>query len=274
MESLDAGAVLAWGLPRLRDLPWRSTRDPWAILVAEVMLQQTRAERVVPKWRGFLEAFPTPSACATATPGDVLRLWQGLGYPRRARNLHDAATRIVDRHHGCVPDDLVALLELPGVGQYTSRAVRVFAVERDEAVVETNIGRLLARVAGERLRAGRVQAIANDLVPVGDGWAWNQVVMDLGATVCRPRPKCASCPFAGSCAWHRHGHPAPDPAIGSAAVSTPQPPYDGSVRQARGRVLHTLADGAAPIDVFSPTVVDGLVADRLDVREGSRIRLP
>ena len=107
------GAVLAWGMPRLRDLPWRNTRDPWAILVAEVMLQQTQAERVVPKWRAFLAAYPTPAACAAAPLGDVLRLWQGLGYPRRARNLHDAASRIVERHGGAVPDDLDDLLRPP-----------------------------------------------------------------------------------------------------------------------------------------------------------------
>ena len=104
MESVDVGVVLAWGLPRLRDLPWRATRDPWAILVAEVMLQQTQAERVVPKWRRFLDVYPTPAECAGAALGDVLRLWQGLGYPRRARNLHDAAAAIVERHGGDVPD--------------------------------------------------------------------------------------------------------------------------------------------------------------------------
>ena len=133
------------------------TRDPWAILVAEVMLQQTQAERVVPKWRAFLTAFPTPAACAAASLGDVLRLWQGLGYPRRARNLHDAARLIVERHGGEVPEHVDDLRRLPGVGAYTARAVRVFAFERDEGVVETNIARLLARTTGERLtpRAGR-----------------------------------------------------------------------------------------------------------------------
>jgi A/G-specific adenine glycosylase len=274
VEWLDAGAVLAWGLPRLRDLPWRDTRDPWAILVAEVMLQQTQAERVVPKWRTFLAAYPTPAACAAAPLGEVLRLWQGLGYPRRARNLHDAAARIVARHAGAVSDDPDDLRALPGVGPYTARAVRVFAFERDDAVVETNIARLLARVAGERLTAKRVQAIADELVPLGDGWAWNQVLMDLGATVCRPVPRCAECPAAHRCAWHRRGHMPPDPAAGSAGVSTTQPPYDGSVRQARGRVLHTLANGAAPLNNFPADVVAGLVADRLVVSDGTSVRLP
>jgi A/G-specific adenine glycosylase len=274
VESLDTDAVLAWGLPRLRDLPWRHTRDAWAILVAEVMLQQTQADRVVPKWRTFLEAFPTPLACAESSLGDVLRLWQGLGYPRRARNLRDTATLVVEHHDGRVPSDLAALRALPGIGPYTARAVRVFAFERDDGVVETNIARLLARVAGEGLTATRVQARADDLVPPGDGWAWNQVLMDVGATVCRPAPRCGECPVARACVWHRAGRPDPDPAIGSAGVSTTQPRYDGSARQARGRVLHALAHGDAPADDFPPMIVAGLVADRLVVRAGSRIHLP
>ncbi len=144
--TVDAGAVLAWGMPRLRDLPWRATRDPWRILVAEVMLQQTQALRVIPKWTSFCDAYPTPAACAAASLGDVLRHWQGLGYPRRARNLHDAAGLIVSRHGGDVPDTIEALHALPGVGPYTARAVLAFAFERDVAVVDTNIARVLARV--------------------------------------------------------------------------------------------------------------------------------
>ena len=274
MESLDTGAVLAWGLPRLRDLPWRGVRDPWAILVAEVMLQQTQTERVVPKWRSFVARYPTPAACAEAPLGEILRLWQGLGYPRRARNLHDAAAAIVERHSGDVPEEFTALLALPGVGAYTARAVRVFAFEHDDAVVETNIARLLARVAGRRLTPKQVQAVADELVPDGDGWEWNQVLMDLGATVCRPAPRCAECPVAAGCTWHLEGQPAPDPAAGSAGVSTSQPPYDGSARQARGRVLHALASGPATAADFPPAIVDGLVADRLVVREQETLRLP
>lgn len=259
---------------RLRDLPWRATRDPWAILVAEVMLQQTQAARVIPKWRAFLGAYPQPAACAEAPLGDVLRLWQGLGYPRRARNLHDAATVIVERYGGCVPSGLDDLLALPGVGRYTARAVRVFAFSRDEAVVETNIARLLARVAGERLTQKPVQAIADSLVPAGEGWAWNQVLMDLGATVCRPVPRCGECPVAQHCSWHGSGHPQPDPSVGSAGVSSRQPPYDGSLRQARGRVLKALTNSDAHGDALPAHVVCGLVADRLVVRDGDRIRLP
>jgi A/G-specific adenine glycosylase len=274
VESLDTGAVLAWGLPRLRDLPWRRVRDPWAILVAEVMLQQTQAERVVPKWRSFVARYPTPAACANASLGEILRLWQGLGYPRRARNLHDAAIVIVRDHNGVVPDDRAALLDLPGVGPYTARAVRVFAFEHDDGVVETNIARVLARLAGERLTAEAVQALADAEIPRGKGWVWNQVLMDLGATVCLPAPRCPECPVTNQCGWHRAGHPTPDPAIGSAGVSATQPRYDGSARQARGRVLHALANGPARVEDFPASIVDGLVADRLVVREQETLRLP
>ena len=199
---IDTAAVLAWGVPRLRDLPWRRTRDPWRVLVAEVMLQQTQVERVVPKWEAFLSAYPSPAACARAPLGDVLRLWQGLGYPRRARNLHDAASVMLERHGGRVPDELAALVALPGIGPYTARAVLAFAYERDVAVVDTNIARVLARSVGRRLTAADAQAAADRLVPAGAGWVWNQTLMDLGATVCRPAPRCDACPIGLGCRWH------------------------------------------------------------------------
>jgi A/G-specific adenine glycosylase len=263
---VDPGAVLAWGGPRLRDLPWRATRDPWPILVAEVMLQQTQVPRVIPKWTSFCAAYPTPAACAAAPLGDVLRHWQGLGYPRRARNVWAAAGLIVERHGGSLPDDLDALRALPGIGPYTARAVLAFAFERDVAVVDTNIARVLARLAGERLTSRVAQALADSFVPRGAGWAWNQMLMDLGATVCRPAPGCDACPLAVSCAWHVAGHPVPDPAVGSAGVSTRQAPYDGSDRQRRGDVLRALHDGPRPAADFPAPIVDGLVVDRLVVR--------
>ncbi len=271
---IDAGAVLAWGAPRLRDLPWRRTRAPWGILVAEVMLQQTQAQRVIPKWERFVADYPTPADCAAAPLGDVLRLWQGLGYPRRARSLHRAAHAVVERHDGVLPADLDALLALPGVGPYTARAVLAFAFERDVAVVDTNIARVLARASGERLTPSRAQAAADDLVPDGDGWLWNQVFMDLGAVLCRPSPRCAECPVAPTCVWHMSGRPAPDPATGSAGVSTRQAPYEGSARQARGAVLRALGAGELEAQRFDEQVVAGLVADGLVVVEGRIARLP
>jgi A/G-specific adenine glycosylase len=234
------------------------------------MLQQTQAERVVPKWRAFLDAYPDPAACASAPLGDVLRLWQGLGYPRRARNLKLAAQLVVERHDGRLPDDLEALLALPGIGPYTARAVLAFAFEHDVAVVDTNIARVLARSAGERLTPGRAQRLADEAVPEGHGWIWTQVIMDLGATVCRPMPLCGSCPVAASCEWNLGGRREADPAVGSAGVSTRQAPFAGSDRQARGRLLAALHDGPRLASEFDERVVATLVADGLvELRDGS-----
>ncbi len=271
---IDPGAVLAWGVPLLRDLPWRGERDPWTILVAEVMLQQTQAERVIPKWQAFLGVFPDPAACAGASLAEVLRLWHGLGYPRRARNLQLTAALVVERHDGALPDDLDALLALPGIGPYTARAVLTFAFEHDVAVVDTNIARVLARTAGERLTPKRAQALADEVVPDGHGWIWNQVLMDLGATVCRPTPRCDACPVAATCSWHVASHPNPDPAAGSAGVSTRQAPFDGSDRQARGRVLAALQHGPRPINEFDERILATLVADGLVVVVDGLVRLP
>jgi A/G-specific adenine glycosylase len=271
---IDAGAVLAWGVPRLRDLPWRRERDAWRILVAEVMLQQTQAPRVVPKWEAFIGAYPTPAACSEAGLGDVLRHWQGLGYPRRARNLHATAVQVTQHHAGRIPAELDALLALPGIGPYTARAVLAFAFEHDVAVVDTNIARILARTGGARLTSRQAQAQADALVPDGDGWIWNQVLMDLGAVVCRPEPQCVECPLRTSCRWNRSGRPEPDPAIGSAGVSTRQAPFEGSARQARGAVLRELAVGERPRSCFDDHIIEGLVADGLVRVTGDVVSLP
>ena len=271
---IDQGAVLAWGTKRIRDLPWRRERDAWRILVAEVMLQQTQADRVIPKWHAFLATCPTPTACASASLGDVLRLWQGLGYPRRARNLHLSATAMVERHGGTVPDDLDALLALPGIGPYTARAVLAFAYERDVGVVDTNIARVLARAGGARLTPRAAQLAADGLVPVGQGWFWSQVLMDVGATRCRPTPHCEDCPVAEGCQWHRAEHPLPDPAMGSAGVSTTQKPFEGSDRQARGRVLAALQAGERLVADFDERILSGLALDGLVSIDGPSVRLP
>ena len=178
--ALDA--LLSWGDVVRRDLPWRRTRDPFAILVAEVMLQQTQVDRVIPRWLRFLERWATPASLAAAGLSDVLVEWSGLGYPRRARNLHLAAGEVVERFAGSLPRDLDALLSLPGVGAYTARAVQVFAFEVDTGVVDTNIARVLARVTGRRLTAREAQALADAAVPPGRSWEHNQTLMDLGAT--------------------------------------------------------------------------------------------
>ena len=253
--------VLAWGVPRLRDLPWRHTRDPWAVLVSEVMLQQTQVPRVIPRWESFLARFPTTAACAAAPLSAVLREWQGLGYPRRARNLHATAQQVELR--GGFPRDLDGLLALPGVGKYTARALLAFAFELDAAVVDTNIARVYARVVGERLTPGRVQAAADAACPRGDAWVWNQCLMDLGAVLCRPTaPGCDECPVATRCGWYQSG--GPDPAVGSAGVSVRQARFEGSDRQARGRLMKALSAGPVPCaDVPSVMGRDESIASRL-----------
>jgi A/G-specific adenine glycosylase len=237
--------LLAWGARTRRDLPWRRTRDPWAILVSELMLQQTQAPRVVPKFDAFMARFPTASACAAAPAGDVIDAWSGLGYNRRAVNLHRAARVVAGEHEGIVPDDLDALLALPGVGPYTARAVLVFAHERDIGLVDTNAGRFVARaLAGRAVDRADAQRLADDAVPAGHGWAWGQAVFDLGAAVCtKQAPRCGTCPIAGCCRWARAGHPAPDPVVGSAGVSRGQPAFAGSFRQGRGRLVRALRAG-------------------------------
>lgn len=240
LEALttEQADLLEWGGRVRRALPWRESRDPWEILLSEVMAQQTQVERVIPKWTAFLDRWPTPEAMADARLGDVLELWQGLGYPRRARALWETAQRIAER--GSFPVELAELLALPGVGRYTARAVQAFAFEFDVGVVDTNIARVLARRDGERLSARAAQDVADRFVAAGHGWAHNQSLMDLGSLLCRPAPKCGSCPLANGCSWHQAGHPDPDPAVGSAGVSAPQARFAGSDRQGRGRLLKAL----------------------------------
>jgi A/G-specific adenine glycosylase len=231
------------GLPITRAFPWRETRDPWRVLVAELCCQQTQAQRAVAVYERCCARFPTPAACAAAPLGDVLDAWRGLGYYRRARALQGAATAIVDDHAGRVPDDLDALLALPGVGPYTARAVLCFAFERDVGIVDTNVARVLARAVANRPLAPReAQALADDLVPRGRGWAHNQAMLDLGATTCGPVPSCSLCPLRPCCRWRRSGDGAPDPASRTAFVSRPQPRFAGSNREGRGRLLVAALD--------------------------------
>ena len=279
---MNTGALLAWWEEERRDLPWRDTRDPWAVLVSEVMLQQTQSSRVIPKWHAFLERFPDPAACAAAPAGAVIEAWAGLGYNRRGLALHRCAQAVAAEHGGRLPADLSQLLALPGIGPYTARAVLAFAFEQDVAVLDTHVARILARQAGRRFTAKEAQAAADDEVPVGEGWAWNQAVLDLGAMVCRSRsPRCDACPVARTCAWRGHG---PDPAVGSAGVSTPQSRFEGSDRQGRGRLVDALRLGPVA-DVAAATgwpddpgradrVAATLVADGLAVRVGDLLRLP
>ncbi|MDE3065070.1 MAG: A/G-specific adenine glycosylase [Acidobacteriota bacterium] len=231
-----------------RPLPWIGHRDPWAVLVSEVMLQQTSTSRVVAPWTAFMDRFATPADCARAPLAEVLRLWGGLGYPRRARSLHAAARAIRDDHGGVVPSSIEELRRLPGVGDYTAAAVASFAFGQRVAVLDTNVGRVLARaVSNATLTPAQARAVASRLLPRRGSAAFNQAMIDLGATVCRSRPRCDDCPVARACRWRREG--GEDPATRSAGVSRRQKPYEGSDRQVRGRVLAHLR--AAPSDLAS-----------------------
>jgi A/G-specific adenine glycosylase len=280
--------VLRWAANCGRDLPWRLTRDPWSILVSEVMAQQTQVDRVIPKWFAFLERWPTPEQCAEAPLGEILRVWSGLGYPRRARNLHEAAKQIAV--HGSFPDTLDGLRALPGVGEYTARAVLAFAFERDVAVVDTNTARVLARWHNRRLSRREVQDAADSALPIGDGWAWNQALLDLGALVCTRRsPRCEECPVISLCTYGQQrllGTEGDDPADGTAGVSVAQSRFAGSDRQYRGRLLKAAAASRldrlrAPVEIGldgQPERVAGLIEDL--IREGllvetaGRLHLP
>ena len=212
-------------------------------------------------------------------------MWAGLGYPRRARNLWLAAQRVCHEFDGAMPNDLAALLALPGIGPYTARAVLTFAFEHDVAVVDTNIARVVARRAGRRLTQREAQAEADAFVAMGRGWEHNQSLMDLGAMLCRPVPACDRCPLRTTCGWFVTGHPRPDPATGSAGVSTAQSRFAGSDRQGRGRLIEALRmTTVAPGDLAaamgwpgdpsrSERVAATLVADGLVEFVGDRYQL-
>jgi A/G-specific adenine glycosylase len=280
--------VLAWYAEAARDLPWRR-RDAgaWAVLVSEAMLQQTPVARVRPAYDAWLERWPTPAALAASPPGEAVRMWGRLGYPRRALRLHEAAAAICARHSGEVPSSYDALLALPGVGRYTAAAVASFAFGQAHAVVDTNVRRVLARaVTGAEhpaptQTAGELRA-AESLVP-DDGTAatWAVAVMELGALVCTARaPRCPACPLAGACAWQLAGRPAYDgpPRRGQ--------PYAGTDRQVRGRLLAVLRDRPEPVSrealdtawgepVQRARALDGLLADGLvEALPDGRWRLP
>lgn len=235
--------VLQWAENELRDLPWRASRDPWEILVAEVMSQQTQLQRVIPKWHAFLQRWPTAQACSNEPLAEILKAWSGLGYPRRARALWETAQRVTHEFDGEFPMDYDALITMPGIGPYTANAMLCFAGERDVGLVDTNIGRILARVINVRLTAKQAQHQAESLVPTSQGWLWNQALLDIGALLCRSEPICHQCPLAPSCLWHRNGNLAPDPAHKSAGVSVPQSAFQGSFRQDRGAVLRLMESG-------------------------------
>ncbi|KYH46245.1 A/G-specific adenine glycosylase [Branchiibius sp. NY16-3462-2] len=242
--------VIRWYGDHQRDLPWRRPEaSPWGILVSEIMLQQTPVARVLPVWQEWLERWPTPAALAQAAPGDAVRAWGRLGYPRRALRLHAAATAISTEHAGRVPSDPDTLRALPGIGSYTAAAVASFAYGVRIPVVDTNVRRVQARAfSGSAQGAPSLTAaetrLAAEVLPQdpADAKVWNVAVMELGALVCTAaRPDCDSCPIAGQCAWRLAGHPAYDGPTKAAQR------WHGTDRQVRGLVLQLLRDSDGPV---------------------------
>jgi A/G-specific adenine glycosylase len=248
MPQFDVPALLAWYQRVRRPLPWRSTSDPYALLVSEVMLQQTQAARVVPYYEAFLARFPAAATLAAAEPRDVLAAWSGLGYNRRALSLHAAAREIAA--HGW-PDDLT---QLPGVGPYTAAAVGSFAWDRQVAAIDTNVRRVFERFDGTPRSPSALAARVRELLPPGRAAPFNQAMMELGATVCRPRaPRCGECPVRGGCAG------------GAITVRrAPAPRFEDTDRWARGRVVAALVnDEPVPAGERFERVLPGLERDGL-----------
>ena len=272
-----------------RDLPWR--RDdcgPWGVFLSEVMSQQTPLSRVEPVWREWMERWPTPTDLAAASPGEVVRAWGRLGYPRRALRLHEAARAMVEKHDGAVPCGHEALLALPGVGAYTAAAVSCFAFGNPEVVIDTNVRRVLARTlegkALPHLTLNRAESdLARAAMPPDREAAntWNVAVMELGALVCVARgPRCEDCPVADLCAWNVAGRPA------YAGPARRGQAWHGTDRQVRGEILRRLREAHAAVPLASladagddPAQVmrclDSLVADGLlEQLPRQRFRLP
>jgi A/G-specific adenine glycosylase len=235
--------VLDWYADNARGLAFRRTSDPWAVLVSEVIAQQTQAARAAEAWTRFIAAFPTPAALAAASPATVIRAWRGLGYNRRAIALREAAIAIVEVHGGRVPSTLEELVELPGVGPYTARAVLAIAFNEPVAALDTNIRRVVGRAfLGDQgsARPRDLQSIADGFVPRGHAAAWTHALMDVGAAFCRKRePRCGECPLAGHCLFRAAGRPA-EP-LGR---SVDRRPFGSTTRWLRGRILDRLRDAA------------------------------
>lgn len=224
--------LLLWFRKSGRDLPWRRTSDPYAIVLSEIMLQQTQVDRVIPKYEAFLQELPTFEVLAQAKTAQVLRLWSGLGYNRRALNLQRLAQEVVRR--GGFPKDIETMLTLPGIGPYTAHAVAAFAFRSKHAApIDTNIRRVMTRVFGLQKKEARAVVAVVDLGKGRDSWAWNHALMDLGATKCTAkRPDCSSCPLQEICLSY--------PCAGDDVVVPKQKKFLGSDRMYRGRLLKKL----------------------------------
>lgn len=250
--------LLVWFRTHQRDLPWRASRDPYRIWIAEVMLQQTRIAAVLPYYARWLKRFPTVSSLARASEQQVLRMWSGLGYYSRARNLHRAARQIVARHGGAFPRALDEALTLPGVGRYTAAAVLSIAYDQPFAVLDGNVARILARLGAMRgeLRAParwrRLGELAQNLLARNDPGEWNQALMELGETICTPRiPRCSECPVSRSCRARALGLTREIPAARSKRASVKMRVAAAILRDPRGRTILVRDSGAHAEALFS-----------------------
>ncbi|SES29998.1 A/G-specific adenine glycosylase [Corynebacterium cystitidis] len=258
--NFPRATIIAWFQENARDLPWRSpSTTAWAILLSEVMSQQTPVARVAPIWQQWVERWPDPATFAAAQPAEVLRAWGSLGYPRRALRLLECAQVIVDKHDGQVPDDVDELLSLPGIGQYTARAVACFAFGQNVPVVDTNVRRVYARMVDGRPLAPpaskRELSEVAALLPDDHGPTFSAGLMELGALICTATaPRCGECPVPSHCHWLQAGKPAPtEDELRKKKVQK----FAGTDRQVRGLIMKVLreADGPVPrasIDIVWP----------------------
>ncbi len=297
-------AVAAWYASNARVLPWRGIADPYAILVSEVMLQQTQVERVIPKYHAFLDAFPTLQALANAQPADVIRLWAGMGYNGRAVRLHKLAKAVVEHHGGELPRTAADLHKLPGIGPYTAAAVASFAFGEPIAILDTNIYRVLSRAVHGVDAPSReaIHPLADALLPKPGSPImpadWHQALMDVGATLCTARqPRCMLCPLRPHCAAAPHLQSGNAPVLAEASVpyAPRQSRFQGSARYFRGRIVDHLreqsdagveesvletilsdaeAASGAPCPVPLSDLLGALERDGLIRRDGGRVRLP
>lgn len=337
LRSEESAAIqhdlIEWFGHHGRDLPWRQTRTPFHVLVAEMMLQQTQVARVIDRYAAFLTTFPTLEALAAAPTAMVIQAWAGLGYNRRAVYLQQIAQRILTEHEGVFPQDVATLQQLPGIGPYTAGAIACFAFEQDVAFMDTNIRRVLHRFLvgpitlppspsptrnatspSSTISDKQLLENAQTLIPPGQGWEWNQALMEVGAVICAASPQCSQCPLrVHGCAYavwcEQRCDILPDagdgpfsvssselPSSSSSSSSSPAPksqPFIGSNRYYRGRVIATLRtlrdDATLPLDKLGPQVkeaygpddrtwlkrlIAGLERDGLVECEGDQVRLP
>ena len=308
LAEIDAGALhraaARWLAANGRALPWRGVRDPYAVLVSEVMLQQTQAERVIPKYKAFMAAFPTLRDLAAAEPADVIRQWAGMGYNRRAVHLSALARRVVEACGGRLPETAAELRKLPGVGPYTAAAVACFAFGERVAALDTNVHRVINRVVHGVHAPARadVEPLADALLPPDDAVItpadWHQALMDVGATVCLARrPDCPRCPCRDQCAAASFLQPPGNAALARASIpyAPRQSKFHGSARYFRGRIVDFLraqpggsateeeieaavraaeAASGAPSPRSARELIEALERDGLARRERGRVRLP